>query len=150
MKGRYFKFFVTFACHLKHHTKHNSYKPVLVLLKQSDILRGFGGETICLSTERCQPALSLEWWWLRGGGILVFSHLPLYPCSCPATSSIPTFYFAASNYLRSAKPFIHLANKPSPVIPHIGYCPQGLAEHQNVTESILILVELVVQRGRQH
>lgn len=112
MEAGCFKFFITFACHLKHHAEHNSYKPVMVLLKQDDIIRVFGGETNDLPLHRRRPdGYVSELWWLYGGGLLVFSQkLLLYLCSSPTISSPTTLYFAASNYLRSANPFIHLVH----------------------------------------
>lgn len=109
MKGRCFKFLITFACHLKHHVEHVSCKPVMVLLKQGDIITIFGGEMNYLPLDQRMPDCYVsELLWLRGGGFLVFSQqLLLYLWSSPTISSPTTLYFAASNYLGSAYPFIH-------------------------------------------
>lgn len=119
MEGGCFKFFITFVCHLKHHAKHNSYKPVMVLLKQSAIIRVFGGEANDLPLHQRRPGGYVsELWWLCGGGLLVFSQkLLLYLCSSPTILPPTTLYFAASNYLQSANPFIHLVNKHLSDIP---------------------------------
>lgn len=65
---------------------------------------------ICPSPKEPAGYVS-ELWWLCGGGLLVFSQkLLLYLFSSPTISSPTTLYFAASNYLQSANPFIHVVN----------------------------------------
>lgn len=73
----------------------------MVLLKQSDSITVFGGETNYLPLDQRMPDCYVsEILWLRGGGFLVFSQqLLLYLCSSPTVSSPTTLYFAASNYL---------------------------------------------------
>lgn len=84
MEGGCFKFFITFVCHLQHHAEHNSYKPVMVLLKQNDIIRVFGGEANDLPLhQRSQTAMPLSYgayvveafWFSRRSCFYICAHL---------------------------------------------------------------------------
>lgn len=93
MEGGCFKFFITFVCHLKHHAKHNSYKPVMVLLKQSDIIRVFGGEANDLPLHQRRPDgyVSELWWYVVEA--FWFSHRScFYICAHLQQSYLPPHF----------------------------------------------------------